>query len=153
MRLEAATRDAGPIESPCCPIRAPRQQPITDLVTSWPVDHLALPVSDEACSRRFYETYFGFGARPPRRYDDDVLMLYNAAGFALALRPSAEPIARPSWMHFGIGLPDRDAVLALRDRLVSDGVELVEEWDEPEYVSVKCRDPDGYIVEASWEPR
>jgi hypothetical protein len=24
--------------------------------------------------------------------------------------------------------------------------------DEPTYVSVKCRDPDGYIVEASWEP-
>jgi hypothetical protein len=44
-------------------------------------------------------------------------------------------------------------VLALRDRLVGDGVELVEEWDEPEYVSVKCRDPDGYIVEASWEPQ
>ena len=32
------------------------------------------------------------------------------------------------------------------------GVELVEEWDEPAYVSVKCRDPDGYIVEAAWEP-
>jgi catechol 2,3-dioxygenase-like lactoylglutathione lyase family enzyme len=55
-------------------------------------------------------------------------------------------------MHFGIGLPDRAAVLALRDRLAADGVELVEEWDEPDYVSVKCRDPDGYIVEASSEP-
>jgi hypothetical protein len=28
-----------------------------------------------------------------------------------------------------------------------------EEWDEPDYVSVKCRDPDGHIVEASWEPQ
>jgi hypothetical protein len=26
---------------------------------------------------------------------------------------------------------------------------LVEECDEPDYVSVKCRDPDGYIVEAA----
>jgi hypothetical protein len=56
-------------------------------------------------------------------------------------------------MHFGVGLPDRAAVLALRDRLADDGVELVEAWDEPAYVSVKCRDPDGYIVEAAWEPR
>lgn len=24
--------------------------------------------------------------------------------------------------------------------------------DELDYASVKCRDPDGYIVEASWEP-
>lgn len=116
------------------------------------VDHLAIPVRDPEHSRRFYETYFGFGARAARRYDEGVLMVYNAAGFALALGPGVEQIARPSWMHFGIGLPDRDAVLALRDRLAGDGVELVEEWDEPEYVSVKCRDPDGYIIEASWEP-
>ena len=26
---------------------------------------------------------------------------------------------------------------------------LVEECDEPDYVSVKCGDPDGYIVEAA----
>ena len=116
------------------------------------MDHLAIPFRDQERSRRFYETYFGFGARPPRRYHDGVLMLYNAAGFALVLGPSEEPIARPAWMHFGIGLPHRDAVFALRDRLAANGIELVEEWDEPDYVSVKCRDPDGYIVEAAWEP-
>jgi catechol 2,3-dioxygenase-like lactoylglutathione lyase family enzyme len=116
------------------------------------MDHLAIPVRDQARSRGFYETYFGFGAKPAKRYDDDVLMLYNDAGFALALGPSMEPIARPSWMHFGIGLASRAAVLELRDQFVRDGVELVEEWDDPDYVSVKCRDPDGYIVEASWEP-
>jgi catechol 2,3-dioxygenase-like lactoylglutathione lyase family enzyme len=117
------------------------------------MDHLAIPVSDEQRSRAFYERYFGFGARPARRYVDGVLMLYDGSGFALALGRAREPIARPDWMHFGVSLPDRAAVLALRDRLVADGVELAEEWDEPEYVSVKCRDPDGYIVEASWEPR
>jgi catechol 2,3-dioxygenase-like lactoylglutathione lyase family enzyme len=116
------------------------------------MDHLAIPVRDQERSRRFYETYFGFGAWPARRYDDGVLMLYNAAGFALALGRSEEPIARPSWMHFGIGLPNRETVLALRDRLSAGGIELVEQSDEPEYVSVKCRDPDGYIVEAAWEP-
>jgi len=59
-------------------------------------------------------------------------------------------------MHQGRGenprSSTRDAVLALRDRLAVNGIELVEEWDEPDYVSVKCRDPDGYIVEAAWEP-
>jgi hypothetical protein len=24
-------------------------------------------------------------------------------------------------------------------------------WDEPDYVSVKFKDPDGYVVEVSWE--
>ena len=117
------------------------------------MDHLAIPVRDQERSRRFYESYLGFGARPPRRYDDGVLMLYDAKRFALALGPSDTPISPPSWMHFGLRLPDRDAVIALRDRLAADGVELVEEWDERDYVSVKCRDPDGYIVEASWEPK
>jgi hypothetical protein len=79
-------------------------------------------------------------------------MLYNAEGFALALGPTHEPITLPSFLHFGIRLPDRDTVLAFRDRLAADGVPIVGEWDEPDYVSVKCRDPDGYVVEAAWEP-
>jgi catechol 2,3-dioxygenase-like lactoylglutathione lyase family enzyme len=116
------------------------------------VTHLALAVTDEERSRRFYETYFGFGAEPARRYDDGVLMLYDARGFALALGPADEPVRLPRFLHFGIGLPSRQAVLAFRDRLVADGVPIVEEWDEPDYVSVKCRDPDGYVVEAAWEP-
>jgi hypothetical protein len=32
-------------------------------------------------------------------------------------------------------------VPAFRDRVVADGIELVEQWDEPDYVRVKCRDP------------
>jgi hypothetical protein len=31
------------------------------------------------------------------------------------------------------------------------GSRITEDWEEPGYVSVKCRDPDGY-VEFSWEP-
>jgi catechol 2,3-dioxygenase-like lactoylglutathione lyase family enzyme len=31
------------------------------------MDHLAIPVRDVERSRRFYETYFGFGASPARR--------------------------------------------------------------------------------------
>jgi catechol 2,3-dioxygenase-like lactoylglutathione lyase family enzyme len=116
------------------------------------VRHLALAVSDQERSRRFYETYFGFDAEPPRRYDDGVLMLYNEAGFALALGQTDEPIRLPEFLHFGIGLPKSDDVRAFRDRLVADGVPIAEEWDEPDYVSVKCRDPDGYVVEVAWEP-
>jgi len=115
--------------------------------------HLALAVRDQERSRRFYESYFGFDARPPRRYGGNVLMLYDADGFSLAFGPSDEPIALPSFLHFGIRLPSREAVLAFRDRIAADGVPIVEEWDEPDYVSVKCRDPDGYVVEAAWEPR
>jgi catechol 2,3-dioxygenase-like lactoylglutathione lyase family enzyme len=114
--------------------------------------HLALAVHDQERSRRFYETYFGFGARPPRWYDDGVLMLYDVEGFALALGPTDEEFRLPRFLHFGKRLPSPEDVRRFRDRLVADGVPIVEEWEEPEYVSVKCRDPDGYVVEASWEP-
>jgi catechol 2,3-dioxygenase-like lactoylglutathione lyase family enzyme len=114
--------------------------------------HLAIAVRDQERSRRFYETYFGFDAKPPRRYDGDVLMLYNAAGFSLALGPTDEEITLPEFVHFGVHVDTPEQVRAFRDRLRADGVPIVEEWEEPEYVSVKCRDPDGYVVEAAWEP-
>jgi hypothetical protein len=79
-------------------------------------------------------------------------MLYDDAGFSLALGPTDEEIRLPTFLHFGKRLESPEAVHAFRQRLAADGVQLVEEWDEPEYVSVKCRDPDGYVVEVSWEP-
>lgn len=114
--------------------------------------HLALAVSDRERSRRFYETYFGFGAAPPREYDDGVLMLYDADGFALALGPAEGPLRLPAFLHFGVHLPSPAAVRAFRARLAADGIPIVEAWDEPGYASVKCLDPDGYVVEAAWEP-
>ncbi len=117
------------------------------------VRHLALPVTDQERSRRFYETYFGFGARPARHYDDGVLMLYDANGFALALGPAEGPITLPPFLHFGVSAESPEDVREFRARLAADDVPIVEEWDEPHYVSVKCSDPDGYVVEYGWEPR
>jgi catechol 2,3-dioxygenase-like lactoylglutathione lyase family enzyme len=115
------------------------------------VDHLALAVSDQQRSRRFYERYLGFVAEPTTR-SDGVLMLHNATGFSLALGETEVQIRVPSFLHFGAGLPNAEEVRAFRDRLVSDGVEIACFWDEPDYVSVKFRDPDRYVVEVSWEP-
>jgi catechol 2,3-dioxygenase-like lactoylglutathione lyase family enzyme len=115
------------------------------------MDHLALAVRDEGRSRRFYETYLGFGARPARRYDDGVLMLYDERNFELALGRAAEPFALPPFLHFGRRAASAGEVRALRRRLARDGVALVEEWDEPTYVSVKFADPDGYAVQVWWE--
>ena len=117
------------------------------------MSHLALAVHDEQRSRRFYETYFGFGATPAERMSDGVLMLFDADEFSLALKETQEPISLPAFLHFGFrSAASPDEVRAFRDRLRQDGVPITEEWDEPDYVSVKCRDPDGYVIEVAWEP-
>ena len=116
------------------------------------MDHLALAVSDQKRSRHFYETYLGFEAEQAPR-EDGVLILHNQRGFSLALGETDEELRLPAFLHFGIGLATPEEVRAFRERLVRDGVEIVGEWEEPDYVSVKFRDPDGYVVEAGWEPQ
>jgi catechol 2,3-dioxygenase-like lactoylglutathione lyase family enzyme len=114
--------------------------------------HLALAVTDEQRSREFYERWFQFGVAPPRRYPDGVLMLYGPGDVALALGPAEERPALPAFLHFGFTLDDPDAVRELHAAFAAAGVEIAEFWDEPDYLSVKVRDPDGYVVEVSWEP-
>jgi catechol 2,3-dioxygenase-like lactoylglutathione lyase family enzyme len=115
------------------------------------VRHLALAVTDQERSRRFYERYFGFVAEPAPR-EDGVLILHDARGFSLALGEVDEPFPLPPFFHFGDGLPTPDDVRAFRDRVAADGLTIVDWWDEPDYVSVKFRDPDGYVLEVGWEP-
>jgi len=115
--------------------------------------HIALAVTDLERSRRFYETYCDFDPQTARVAEDGVLLIEGPDGVLLALDETEETIQLPSFLHFGFRAAESPAhVRAFRDRLAEDGVELVEESDEPGYVSVKCRDPDGYVIELAWEP-
>jgi catechol 2,3-dioxygenase-like lactoylglutathione lyase family enzyme len=116
------------------------------------MDHLALAVHDQERSRGFYARYLGFDAAPPHRYPDGTLMLHDSKGFSLALCHTDEETRTPSFNHFGIRLSTAEEMRAFRDRLAADAVPVVGWWDEPGYVSVKFKDPDGYIVEVFWEP-
>jgi catechol 2,3-dioxygenase-like lactoylglutathione lyase family enzyme len=114
--------------------------------------HLALAVTDQARSRRFYEHYFGFDGASAQRYPDGTLILRHADdGFSLALGTIDGAVTLPPFLHFGFDVGRPEQVRSLRDRLRADGVAIVEEWDEERYVSCKCLDPDGYVVEAAWE--
>ena len=115
--------------------------------------HVALAVSDQERSRRFYERYFEFDASTARVADDGVLLIEGPVGVLLALAETDEAIRLPSFLHFGFRAAGSPAeVRAFRDRLADDEIKIVEESDEPDYVSVKCRDPDGYVIEFAWEP-
>jgi catechol 2,3-dioxygenase-like lactoylglutathione lyase family enzyme len=114
--------------------------------------HLGLPVRDVERSRQFYETYFGFDQATAQRYQDGTVIIRNADGFDLALHVVEHVGELPEFLHFGFGMSGPDEVRALRRLLETDGVEILEQDDEPAYVGFKAADPDGHRVEAYWEP-
>jgi catechol 2,3-dioxygenase-like lactoylglutathione lyase family enzyme len=115
--------------------------------------HIALAVRDQRRSRRFYETYFEFDPQTAQVAEDGVLLIEGPDGVLLAMAETDEAIRLPSFLHFGFRAAGSPAeVRAFRDRLARDDIEIVEEADEPGYVSVKCCDPDGYVVEFAWDP-
>jgi len=115
--------------------------------------HIALAVSDQERSRRFYATYFEFDPHTAWVAEAGVLLIESPDGVSLALGETDDPIRLPAFLHFGFrAASDPDEVRAFRERLAGDGVEIAGFWDEPDYVSVKCKDPDGYVIEFAWEP-
>jgi catechol 2,3-dioxygenase-like lactoylglutathione lyase family enzyme len=114
--------------------------------------HLGLPVRDFERSLRFYATYFEFDPATAQSYPDGTVIIRNADRFDLALHPAPEPGEAPAFLHFGFAMSTPAAVDVLRARLESAGVPIIERDDEPELVSFKCLDPDGWRVEVYWEP-
>jgi catechol 2,3-dioxygenase-like lactoylglutathione lyase family enzyme len=115
--------------------------------------HIALAVHDQERSRHFYETYFGCDPATAYMAEDGVLLITCPGNVSLALGETDERINLPAFLHFGFAEAETaDEVRAFRERLAADGVEIAEFADERDYVSVKCRDPDGYVIQLSWEP-
>ena len=44
-----------------------------------------------------------------------------------------------------------EEVRELRARLVADGAKFLDDEETEAYVGFKCLDPDGHVVEVSWE--
>ncbi|HEY7175085.1 MAG TPA: VOC family protein [Micromonosporaceae bacterium] len=112
--------------------------------------HLGLPVRDFERSLAFYEKYFHFDGSTARTYPDGTVIVRNADGFDLALHPGSIAV-QPEFLHFGFALPNPERVHEFCARLIADGVEIVEQDDEPDLVSFKCLDPDGWRIEVYWE--
>jgi catechol 2,3-dioxygenase-like lactoylglutathione lyase family enzyme len=116
------------------------------------LNHLALAVRDQRRSIEFYARYFGFDPSTAREYPDGVVIVKDADGFALALGHDDGPARTPGFPHFGFEMATPDAVRDLRSRVLADGVKLVEDEDDSDYVGFKCLDPDLHVVEVAWEP-
>jgi catechol 2,3-dioxygenase-like lactoylglutathione lyase family enzyme len=115
-----------------------------------PLSHLNLTVADVDRSQAFYARWFGFDQRP-ETVSDGTCFVRNRDGFDLAFHPGEPPSPPAPAVHFGFRTEDAGDVRALLGELRAAGVPLTDIHDEPGYVSVKCLDPDGYVIEVYCE--
>ena len=114
------------------------------------LDHVALAVEDPKRSLRFYRDTIGVEGTV--RTEDYGFVITTPGGLAFTLFTGA-PATATGEFHVGVSVPDAAAVRTRRAELAAAGVAELEWWDEPGYVSIKVRDPDGYIVELSWDAK
>jgi catechol 2,3-dioxygenase-like lactoylglutathione lyase family enzyme len=114
------------------------------------LDHLALAVRDPRRSLRFYRDVIAVeGAVHDEEYG---FVITTPTGLAFTLLEGVPPTDVGEF-HIGVSLRDGDEVRTRREALRAQGIPEVEWFDEPGYVSVKVRDPDGYLVEIAWDAK
>ena len=86
------------------------------------LSHLGLPVRDERRSQQFYSAYFGFDPATAQEYEDGTVIIRNADGFDLALRPAEHIEPSPAFLHAGFRVAAPADVRALLARMEADGV-------------------------------
>ena len=113
------------------------------------INHVHLAATNVANTQAFYEHYFGFRAE---RSHGKGVFLRDASGFLIALDPTEEPIAFPSWFHLGFCFESAEEVRALHRKATDGGAQIARKLlDEPnEYASFYLADPDGLRIEVSW---
>ena len=112
------------------------------------IAHLALGVRDPARSLAFYRDVVGLEGAV--READFGFVVTNPTGFTFSLI-RGDPPEHLGEVHFGVALPDDEAVETRRGELAAMGIPEVDWWVEAGFVSLKVADPDGYVVEFFWE--
>lgn len=69
----------------------------------------------------------------------------------LALHQTTDVTVRTGFLHFGLAMPTVAALETLCAEMESNHISVNEKSDEPNLVSFKCLDPDGWRVEVYWE--
>jgi predicted enzyme related to lactoylglutathione lyase len=118
------------------------------------VKHLHLACTDHARTLEFFAKYFGF------RFDHSfsrgpampAMVIRNPSGFQIALETDPQNTSLPKWFHVGFLVRTADECRALHDRMVADGVQIIQPITEiGQLVTYLCTDPDGHEVQVYWD--
>ena len=110
--------------------------------------HVALAVRDPMRSLQFYRDAIGVSGLITQMPFGFVIHTETGLNFTLF---EGEPPVSVGEFHIGVSLPDADAVHRARQRFRRSGVAEHEWCDDPSLTSVKVVDPDGYLVEVSYD--
>ncbi len=90
--------------------------------------HLNLCVADVPIAQAFFERYFAFRFVQVQQESGHVV-LEGADGFALVLSPAdtMSPPVYPGRFHIGFIVSNHDALMAMYEKMLAEGVEVVRE--------------------------
>ena len=126
------------------------------------VNHLALITPDMDVTTRFYAGVLGMPlistllAGPMRHYFFEIgpgntVAFFEVAGAETFPKIAGGPAPHPVQLdHLSFNVPDEDALLQLRERLLAAGSEVTEVVDHGQVKSVYFTDPNGIALEASY---
>ena len=128
------------------------------------LNHLALITDDMDTTTRFWHGVLGaplvatIGNAAFRHYFFDVgngatVAFFEYQGYPIDrfAKPAGVPDARAvQFDHVALNLPDEEALLALRQRLLAHGCEVTDVVDHGLMRSIYFTDPNGIALEASW---
>ena len=126
------------------------------------INHLALVTPDMDATVRFYHGVLGMRlvstlmAGPMRHYffemgPENTVAFFEWKGAPTMAKQAGVPVQGPvQFDHLSFNLPDEDALLALRQRLLDAGCGITEVVDHDVMHSVYFTDPNGIALEASW---
>jgi catechol 2,3-dioxygenase-like lactoylglutathione lyase family enzyme len=115
------------------------------------LNHLNLRVRDAVACRDFYRDHFGF--RPAFEAEGG-FFLRGRDGFLLAVVPTEDHVDLPDGFHVGFGGSSPEEVVRAHTALSAAGVPvgaLEDHRPGEDYVTFRCRDPDGTEVEVFWD--
>ncbi|MFT3713628.1 MAG: VOC family protein [Archangium sp.] len=112
------------------------------------ITHLDLQVSDVPLHTSFFERVFGL-KRVTKPGSPAIAILEDDAGFVLVLQKLKEGDHFPDGFHLGFHVADAEAVSRMRDKALSEGVQVSDVIVNARGTTIYCTAPDGFWVEVT----